>query len=589
VLAACASGLEPAGCTSDERCPLASRCAGAVCAADVPPTSAIRVPPTIEEFALVQLDGSDSSDPDADDVIVEHAWSVRSISAACDAPAIAGTGPLAWVRFGCPGRYAVGLVVRDALGVASAAASTDVEVRPATSAPVVIASPDLVTDHACAGEPLVCRPTAALRLSATTAPSDATLRWSVEPPVGRPLDATRRLAFLPGPDAPAPTVSIEADGTAIAGDWIFRVEARDAFGVVGAAYTRVSIGNRAPVIVAEVPRPFAHTFDADRSRFLSSGAIAYAAHDPDGDPVELSASWRHVGDGDAQFRGELQADRVTFAIEVPHTVPDDALHLIAGAELARTIEVLARDSNRAESRASLPIVVANRPPVAVGSPGDTRFPHVFDPSASRYLALASLGHWADPDGDPLTASGGAAPCGTVSMLGALAQVECAVAYDGTPAVDRIAGRHAVPLRVSDPWAAAPTTVHTIEVLNSAPVLAWTVDPATTVCWRWAVTLDSLRACAMSSLPYTCDATQFTVFPTVADPDGDPLTVTPETPHGGSASPSLAVCREGACVPFRFELPDIPKLCALDPAPASLSLSDGSAFVKATTMPRWSSL
>jgi hypothetical protein len=143
--------------------------------------------------------------------------------------------------------------------------------------------------------------------------------------------------------------------------------------------------------------------------------------------------------------------------------------------------------------------------------------------------------------------------------------------------------------VSDPWAEAPATVHTIEVLNSAPVLTWTADPPTTLCWRWDPTLDNLRACPLMSRACTFAASRFTIFPTVHDPDGDPVTVTPETPWGGSATPSLAVCGDGACVPFRFELPYIPKLCPPDPMPASLELSDGSTAVKTTTMPRLSCL
>ena len=167
---------------------------GRLCVADVRPVAALRPLGTVEAFALVQLDGTESRDPDGDDGVVEHVWSVRAVDARCAAPEVAGGAPLALVRFGCPGRYEVSLVVRDRLGVESAPATGQVDVLPAAGEPVVVAGPDVATDHACAGTPLVCRAVDPVLLSAS-ADAGLALRWSVEPPLDRPLA---------GGDAPRP-------------------------------------------------------------------------------------------------------------------------------------------------------------------------------------------------------------------------------------------------------------------------------------------------------------------------------------------------------------------------------------------------
>ena len=50
-----------------------------------------------------------------------------------------------------------------------------------------------------------------------------------------------------------------------------------------------------------------------------------------------------------------------------------------------------------------------------------------------------------------------------------ARVECSVAYEGTPALDQLAGVAAVPVRVRDPWAdAAGVPVYALEILDEPP-------------------------------------------------------------------------------------------------------------------------
>jgi hypothetical protein len=572
-LAACASEKEPASCGSDAQCPASSRCRAGVCVADGRPVAIIRPPlMPVEVFALVELDAADSQDPDHEDAVGDHLWTIRSLTARCAPPEVAGREPLARVRFGCPGRYEVSLAVRDGLGLESAPATIEVDVAPSMRPAVVTAGPDVSTDHTCAGEPRVCRPTDPVALTASTTLAGAALTWSVEPPLDRALeDGTRRVRLVPA--AGGASALIESDGTAISGDWIFRVEARDAYGVVGAAYTRISVRNRAPVVMTSPPQEFPHAFDAMRSMFTASGEIPFSVYDPDGDPVEVSATWRHLGDGGAPFTGALTAGSVTFAVQVPFTAPADALRLRGGEDLARTIEIFARDPDRGEGRASVPVAIANRPPAPAAGTVDLQVPHTFDRARSRYVAAAQLGTWTDPDGDPLSATPGVAPCDAISVVDGAVHVECSVQYEGVPAVQKLAGRQPVPVRVRDPWSdASVVAVHTLEILNMPPQLAFTKD------------LDVLRYTFAGTLAggFVIDPATFNVSPQVLDPDGDPVLVAGTTAPGGSVSPQVAVCTSPDCVPFHFVQPSVtvPFFFPITstPLPSRLEASDGSASV-----------
>jgi hypothetical protein len=556
-LTACSAGVESAGCRSDGECPAASRCRDASCVGDATPIAAIRPLAPVEEFALVELDGTDSRDDDDD--VLQHLWTIRSVTASCEPPQVASADPIARVRFGCPGRYEVSLSVRDALGVDSAPVAIEVVAVPSNGARVVFSGPDVATDHSCSGAPLLCRPVDAVDLSASTTVPGLELRWSVEPPLERPLDAGRRVGFSPGPGSAAPTASIETDGSAIAGDWIFRVEARDEFGVLGAAYTRVSVRNRAPIVVADLPAPFPHAFDAAGSRFTSSGEIAWGVVDPDGDPIEIAATWRHVGDGGAPFSGELAPGSATFAVEVPYAAPADALLLRGGEGLARTIEIVARDSNRAAGSAVVPIDIGNRPPQPVGGLVTTRVPHTFDTGRSRYVANVQLGTWVDPDGDPLFGGTGVTPCDAVSVLDGNASVECSVPFDGVPAVERLAGHRSVSVPVRDPWDVTATVpTYGIDILNSLPTLALG-NSLGTICI-------GIRINALFGTYCPVPATEYTVIPIATDPDGDPVLVravpfSAVFPFPGAAAiPERVVCTTPECLPIRFIQPATRAAC-----------------------------
>lgn len=579
--AACAATPPAHGCQADAQCPSGSRCAAGVCAGDTRPTAAVAPVGAVEEYALVRLDGTASSDPEGD--VAEHRWTVRAVDAPCAAPEVTGRDAVALVRFGCAGRFEVTLTVRDALGLESDPLRTEVAVQPSAAAPIVLAGADVATDHRCGGSPLRCRPTDPIRLVASAAAGVA-LRWTVLPPTGRPLDATRRVAFSPGPSDRAPTVDIVTDGTAISGDWIFRVEAVDAYGVVGAAHTRVSVRNRPPVVTFGPAGPFEHAFDAGRAAFTSAGAVAWDVTDPDGDPVEeLTGVWRHVGDGDASlFDGDFDGSTVTFAVVVPYAAPADALGLRGGEGLVREIELRAVDANRTVGAAAVPIVIGNRPPVPAGGAFDTSVPHRFDPQRSAYVATVRAGAFVDPDGDPIVDSTGPGLCGTLHASGNDVTAECVVPFEGVPAVGQLAGFRTFAVPARDPWdAATQVPVRTVEIRNAPPALA-PGRPSVPVIDAW---VDAIRpsACLMD---VAVAGAEFDVSVDVSDPDGDPVLASATTTPGGSFTPTAMLLKAPGTVAYHFAQAPYLWRCFAPVVPmlSVANATDGAGLVTASVTP-----
>ena len=200
----------PITCDTDASCPAASRCVQRACVADAPPLAHVAPTEAVEANDLAVLDGSHSSDPDAPaDAVVSYEWTVTAVEAPCDPPVVAGAIARPQVRFACPGRYEVALVVTDEMSIRSEPASVTVDVAPRTGEPLVTVGADVAVDHRCAGEPLLCLPVTeldgAVALSAASAVEGVEFRWSVEPPEGpRPRHRTARHLRIPGPTSPRP-------------------------------------------------------------------------------------------------------------------------------------------------------------------------------------------------------------------------------------------------------------------------------------------------------------------------------------------------------------------------------------------------
>ncbi|HEY6002726.1 MAG TPA: hypothetical protein VIV57_07610 [Anaeromyxobacter sp.] len=504
------------------------------------PIARVAVPAGPLEANLVfSFDGSASADPDPGDSIVSRAWSFRAVSAPCDPPVVAGSGQVAAVRFACPGRYAVDLTVTDQMS-AQGIASKEFDVAPYSGPALLTIGPDVSVGHACTAGPTHCTPTGPVALSATPtpdAPADLLFGWAVEPPAGLVLDANRRVTFTPGADATSPTVLIETDGQAISGDWIFRVEARDAYGVVASGAVRVSIGNRPPVLTKTIPAPN-HAFDG--VAFTSTGEVAFTVADPDGDAlVDQNVEWHHVGDGPSgSFTGNVLdgPSRVTFAIVVPFTTRADAQYLIGGPGLERSIRFSISDVNGAVVSDVWPIEVGNRPPVLVNQLLGVSVNHVFDAGAVAYQAVAGLSRWSDPDGDPLWqvpgSSTGDPQCPQFDVIAGVSTVGCSLAYIGTPAVANFAGNHVVAQQVQDPWvAAASTSTVTFTILDRAPTITTAPVPlqhshcTSGVCCRFVLDPESHQL-VCDALFMSCDGGGSAVITGWwQDADGDPLTVT----------------------------------------------------------------
>jgi hypothetical protein len=579
-LGGCSGGGAPATCATGMQCPATSRCIESACVGNTAPTARFAAPAApIEAFELVSLDGSDSSDPDEGDAITSFAWTARALTASCEPPVIAGTGATAQLRFGCAGRYAIELVVTDQLAAQGEPRTVEIEVAEPSAPSRVQVSPDSAVDHSCSGDPTLCR-SATVSLWATAPDlTGVAFRWTVQAPPGRPLGQDRRAVFLPGPDVDATSFSIESDGGAISGDWVLRVEARDAVGVVGAATTRVSVRNRDPIVTGTALASYPHVFEGVSARFVSVGMVPFSVVDPDGDPLEpVHATFRHLADRGGSFDGVVAAGEVTFRIEVPYATPEDALGLIGGPGLQRTVELFVRDVNDGTGTASFAIEVGNTPPAPVGTAATLTVPHTFDPLTQRYVASVSLPSWADPEGDPLfVVSAGPAPCDSVQLFGANPVVECSVAYEGTPAVGAIAGARSVQVVLADPWAAgAEPPSYTLNILNRPPSLEPVPTPSSITCTRTSCCdyEAELRLC----LAYNTyvSAIEITAAPVVSDPDGDPVLVTAKSTSGGSVTPAARTCLPGECGTFAFS-ERVAVWCGSSPGSGALAGWDGLAM------------
>jgi hypothetical protein len=554
VLACAKAARAPSGCTKEDECGTGSFCIQKTCVVDAKPVAAFTGPTSPTALDLLTFDGSASSDPDAEgghDAVASYAWTFAAVAAACDAPVVAGNGPSAAVRFACPGSYDATLVVTDRKGLESDPFTQRLEVAGNAGPPPVTAGADLVRPHAClapapgAADPRVrCTVRTEdgstdedLPLSASStarAVGEVRFHWSVTPPPGLTLSANRTATFSPSPDVAAPSVHLEVVDGAISGDWVFRVEARDDAGLIGTAATRLSVTNRPPEIAVASTQLLPHRFDAAASQFTAAGTLGgVAVTDPDGDPVaSRTVRFTHTGDGEGTFEGSDLGASIQLRISVPYRSAADAQHLIGGAELQRAVAIEVQDVNGATARKSVEVLVANTPPILDGPAGATvSVPHRY--ASGTYSAHATLGHWTDPDGDPLTVVAGPVDpdCWSLALSAGSASVQCTRAFQGTLPTGYF-GAHTVDYVTADPWERASAGERlTVRILNQPPTLPLMTGPASTLacdptedasaCCEWGGPKGTI--CVV--YPMTTPAVSYAFTPEYSDPDGDPVLVT----------------------------------------------------------------
>ncbi len=563
-LAACGEVPAPRRCASAADCPADARCIQALCVADAPPVAVVTAPASFLSNVSYVFGSSGSYDTDVGDSVVSRQWTVAAAQAPCQAsPDAAATESLA-VIFPCAGAFDVKLVVTDQLGVPSAPRVLRVSVAQSVDPPVVTVGPDLALDHRCAGQPLVCTPvdaaqatTFALSASATSPVGGALAhRWRYQLPAGLAGKPAPTVTFTPDETSPTPVVTVSTQGTAIAGEWTFVMEATDSRGLTAVGTQKVDIGNRPPQVqgagnpLLEVP----HVFNPSSPGAATGTMAALGAtptltvSDPDGDPVQTAFTSTHSGDGPNAFLVQDLGTQATFSVVVQYGDPGDGAFLI-GPDVSRSISFTATDVNGGVGGATWEVRVANRPPRVVGAVPSLEVPHWFDAGGSRYRAVASLSTFVDDDGDPLSLDAGTGSICAGRRLApatpAAAEVECAVPYPGTPAANAIAGLHSVVVTVRDAWGAVSATTN-LTVGNRAPRLAQASVAISPACSQGKCCLIVDRICEA----YTVNqAPSSTVAPSpLTDDDGDPILVTYAPQDScATASPPSQVCAPAACV------------------------------------------
>jgi hypothetical protein len=574
-------GPTPLACTGDEGCGPTARCNGTACVENQPPTAQFSVSGELVASSEVVLDGSASHDPDGGDTISAYNWSVSSTDAACEPPAIASTSRSVTVRFGCGGHWAVKLVVFDGKQAGSAAAIQTLEVTERPGPGVVTASADQAVAHVCAGATPTCTTASSVQLGATLhSEASLTVRWSVQPPAGLPLGTTRRVTFDPDATALAPKAVIETDGTAISGDWVFRVEALNGTEVLGYAVTRVSVGNQKPTITGRVATGYPHTYSAQGQVFSVAGSIPVTISDPDGDPVLATATGHHTGDGTSAFLATYTGGSLSFSLMVPVTNP---LWLIGGADLSRTIRLEATDVNGgAATPTDFPILVTNSPPRRIASSSSVQ--HSFDVVNQEYVATPGLGYWSDPDGDPLDhqvtmTDAAAADCPTTSLMsdGSI-RANCAKRWTSTGDLAAFIAPRTAQVVVADPWQSLEAISVPFRISNRSPTTT-TASPTTSP-WVSCTTQGGVGYCpgGGSGTPphnnvYATLSTRYSVT-TVTDPDGDPIQVTPSA--SGLVATGSSCSGTQRCI-ISYTLPST-EYCASSPPPTTIpfTATDGAA-------------
>jgi hypothetical protein len=496
-------------------------------------------PTTQRELALA----STSHDPDPGDGIVSWEWTVTRVGAACDPELTGADSATPTVIFWCPGTYRIGLAVTDSTGEESAPVDRTIEVAPTTSAPELVIAGASLVHHRCSGDPLRCTLESPLALAVQAHPVNGgavTCRWTVVPPdAGR---AGASVAFAPSDASPTAALQLGVAGTGITGAWTVQVRVRDSEGNLAVASHAVEVGNRPPVLRAASGSGLTeialdHTVgDCPTGTgrcYQASGADAFVAEDPDGDPlgaVLIAADATGSGSGSvAEVGVGGRAGAFRFSTPLGNAAGFRAADGASGFHVKGTVT----DVHGAAGSLTLTARIGNRPPVATWGPATVSTPHTYSASAKAYQAGAAVAAFTDPDGDPIVeaASTGDAVCSGFTASGGVVSTACLLAFSSAssqvPPLGTFVAPHAVTARVTDGWASA-SSKSVVAIENRPPAVPAYSGPGegcACVCNRWASHAEpgSPPDCLGGALTAGGPVTGYPVV--ASDPDGDPLDLT----------------------------------------------------------------
>ncbi len=569
----------PIACQSDPDCPTEAKCVLGACVAGSLPQAKIVVRAGQGELIsnrLITFDGSLSQDTNPGGTVRRYAWAVsHAPGTACDPSVRSGEKPSFSTIFQCSGQYAVELKVTNDVGLDSLPERAEITIAQALDAPAITAVGAGVTAaHRCEGSPLVCRAfdvanqsTFQLAVSASDEQDGTGLgyAWTYRAPPG--VDAAKtRVVFDPHPNTPTPSVRIETDGTAIAGDWIFQAQVTDSDQLTTFAEQKLTIENSAPVAGLQGPTVIlAHTFLAPVDRYVASATLRAVASDPDGDPItggELSIV--EVESNACSFQvtsSDLAAGQFTAKVEL--SCPGAGAKDLIGS-IARQLVFKATDANGAVATDVKPLEVSNAAPVLAwaggGTAGTYAVPHAVvpcppgAPTPSCFAVDAANPYTVSdaPENDPvaLALTGSAVPAGTYLTTSADGRHFTWLVPMNQASVFRSAsGSSALGLQVtaSDPFTgASPSTASFgLSVANSTPTVT---AAGGVVAAHWYSTADRAYHATFS-------------LGAAADADGDPLVPSAVSSDGACSAVGIVAgqIQVGCTWPWDFAAGGVPLL------------------------------
>jgi hypothetical protein len=550
-------GQQPGTCTTSEQCPAETLCRAGSCVASAPPVAELGAPGAelLYSHRIIEIDSA-ALDPDGEDRVTRWAWRATPVDAPCAAEIVEGDGPVLKLWAGCAGSFDVELVVTDSAGVESAPAVKRIALA-AEPNPVQLLVPGIIErHHRCSGSPPRCATveedgTGSIPLIAGWEQEEGRVEveWSCEAPEGSAARLTLSNAAIPNP-----RLTIETDGTAIAGDYRCTATGTDTRRTTDRTDVTVRVLNRAPEVRMDVPGLFTiavnHVYDPGARVFRAAGSTPrIEIVDPDGDPLvaatpENGLGWTalHGGDDDSSFAVVADEGHAEFLIEVPDHAPGQLI----GDGVLRRVGHVAEDIHGARSQVVWDVQVSNREPPAAPLSGASD--HAYDPRTATYTATVPLSAIDDPDGDPVEVLGTDDATCAVAWRGGDRRVYVRCGSRGETLEEFVAPRRfAVVLR--DPWARVVTSA-ALQIRNRPPAIVGATIPVPVTLQPCPLGLRTIGGIGgvfggIGGLQIRSTAMHaggaVTMSPTVSDPDGDPLVVSASWSGTASVAPRARAC------------------------------------------------